>query len=42
MVITSRTGIPARAANELGMKDNALREFVYSREQKRDLPPRGE
>ncbi|QDU59784.1 Regulatory protein LuxO [Planctomycetes bacterium Pan216] len=30
-----RAGNPARAAKELGMKDNALREFVYSREQKR-------
>jgi DNA-binding NtrC family response regulator len=30
-----RTGNPANAARELGMKDNALREFVYSREQKR-------
>lgn len=28
-------GSPARAAKELRMKDNALREFVYSREQKR-------
>ncbi|MFO0948491.1 MAG: sigma 54-interacting transcriptional regulator [Planctomycetota bacterium] len=28
-------GNPAKAAKELGMKDNALREFIYSREQKR-------
>lgn len=30
-------GNPAKAAKELGMKDNALREFIYSREQKRGL-----
>jgi transcriptional regulator with AAA-type ATPase domain len=28
-------GNPAKAARELGMKDNALREFIYSREQRR-------
>jgi hypothetical protein len=28
-------GSPAKAARELGMKDNALREFIYSREQRR-------
>jgi DNA-binding NtrC family response regulator len=33
-----RLGNPAKAAKELGMKDNALREFVYSREQKRAVP----
>jgi DNA-binding NtrC family response regulator len=33
-------GNPAKAARELGMKDNALREFIYSREQKR-LPSSG-
>jgi len=33
-------GNPAKAARELGMKDNALREFIYSREQKR-LPNSG-
>lgn len=32
-----RTGNPAKAAKELGMKDNALREFIYSREQKRAM-----
>ena len=31
------TGNPANAARLLGMKDNALREFVHSREQKRAL-----
>lgn len=31
------TGNPAKAAKQLGMKDNALREFVYSREQKRAI-----
>lgn len=30
-----RHGNPAKAAREIGMKDNALREFVYSREQRR-------
>ena len=30
-----KAGSPAKAAKELGMKDNALREFIYSREQKR-------
>ena len=30
-------GTPAAAAKELGMKDNALREFIYSREAKRDV-----
>lgn len=30
-----RCGTPAKAAKELRMKDNALREFIYSREQKR-------
>lgn len=30
-------GSPAKAAKQLGMKDNALREFIYSREQKRGL-----
>jgi transcriptional regulator with AAA-type ATPase domain len=33
-------GNPAKAARELGMKDNALREFIYSREQKR-MPSSG-
>jgi DNA-binding NtrC family response regulator len=32
-----RCGNPAKAARELGMKDNALREFIYSREQKREI-----
>lgn len=31
-----QTGNPAKAAKLLGMKDNALREFIYSREQKRE------
>lgn len=30
-----REGDPVKAAKELGMKDNALREFIYSREQSR-------
>lgn len=32
-----RAGAPAKGARELGMKDNALREFVYSREQRRGV-----
>ena len=32
-----QTGNPAKAAKQLGMKDNALREFIYSREQKREV-----
>lgn len=35
--VVYRTGSPAKAARELGMKDNALREFIYSREQKREV-----
>jgi transcriptional regulator with AAA-type ATPase domain len=31
-------GNPVRAARELGMKDNALREFIYSREHRRMEP----
>lgn len=34
--VVYRTGSPAKAARDLGMKDNALREFIYSREQKRE------
>ena len=30
-----QAGSPAKAAKELGMKDNALREFIYSREARR-------
>ncbi|MBY0586379.1 sigma 54-interacting transcriptional regulator [bacterium] len=33
--VVFETGNPAKAAKLLGMKDNALREFIYSREQKR-------
>jgi hypothetical protein len=33
--VVFQTGNPAKAAKLLGMKDNALREFIYSREQKR-------
>lgn len=33
--LVRQTGSPAKAAKELGMKDNALREFIYSREDKR-------
>jgi transcriptional regulator with AAA-type ATPase domain len=33
--IVFETGNPAKGAKLLGMKDNALREFIYSREQKR-------
>jgi DNA-binding NtrC family response regulator len=33
--VVYETGNPAKAAKLLGMKDNALREFIYSREQKR-------
>lgn len=32
-----RAGSPTAAAKLLGMKDNALREFIYSREQKRGV-----
>lgn len=34
--VVFQTGNPAKAAKQLGMKDNALREFIYSREQKRE------
>ncbi len=35
--VVFQTGNPAKAAKQLGMKDNALREFIYSREQKREV-----
>lgn len=39
--VVARTGTPAKAAKELGMKDNALREFIYSREQRHEPKPEG-